>query len=198
MKLELPSFETVHGMKSFAIAPTAIIKGMAITCSFDIIDVEGATGDYFSDFNAKARTAVKHLYSDDNKYDFAFVHMKATDEASHDGSIERRLEMNELGDQMIKTALDLIKDEEQDCIIVVTGDHTTPVQIKDHTTECVPFLISSKKGYFDQYEEGEKGFFVRDKVKIFDEVTCSDGIFGRFTGHQIMPLIKNLRNKMGQ
>lgn len=96
---------------------------------------------------------------------------------------------------MIKTALDLIKDQEQDCIIVVTGDHTTPVQLKDHTPECVPFVISSKKAYFDQFGEGSS-FILRDKVKTFDEVSCSDGIFGRFTGHQIMPLIKNLRNQM--
>lgn len=182
-------------MKAFAICPTAIIKGMAKTLQFDILEVEGTTGDYFSNFNGKAEAAVKQLYNEKG-YEFAFVHMKATDEASHDGSIEKRLEMNKLGDEMIKTALDLIKDEEQDCLIVVTGDHTTPVQIKDHTTECVPFLISSKKAYFDQYGEEERGFFLRDQVKDFNEVSCSDGIFGRFTGHQIMPLIKNIRNKL--
>lgn len=110
-KVKLPSFEETHGMKAFAICPTAIIKGMAKTLQFDILEVEGTTGDYFSNFNGKAEAAVKQLYNEKG-YEFAFVHMKATDEASHDGSIEKRLEMNKLGDEMIKTALDLIKDEE--------------------------------------------------------------------------------------
>ena len=183
-------------MKAFAICPTAIIKGMAITLHFDILDVEGATGDYYSDFNAKARAAVKELYNSDKDYQFAFVHVKATDEASHDGLIDKRIEMNERSDEMIKTALDLMKDFEQDCIIVVTGDHTTPVQITDHTPECVPFVISSKKAYFQQFKEGQQKFLLKDKVNYFDEISCIDGILGRFTGHQIMPLIKNLRNNM--
>lgn len=88
-KLKLPSFQDTHGLKAFAVCPTAIIKGMAKTLQFDILDVKGATGDYHSDFNAKSIAAVAELYNPDKDYDFGFVHMKATDEASHDGLVEK-------------------------------------------------------------------------------------------------------------
>ena len=109
------------------IAPTAIIRGIGQTFGFDIIDVPNTTGYYNSDLNAKMETAVKAIKED--KYDFGFVHVKAVDDAGHDKNSQIKVEQLEKTDKAIKLLIDGLKDEGNEFIICVTGDHTTPVSM---------------------------------------------------------------------
>lgn len=81
-RFEAPSFEEMHGMKAFMIAPTAIIKGIGMHIDLDIFDVEGATGWYDSNYHNKFESAENLLRKEG--YDFGFVHIKAIDDAGHD------------------------------------------------------------------------------------------------------------------
>lgn len=77
-----PTFHEMHGLRSFMIAPTAIIKGVGMHLDFDIYDVEGATGFYDSNYFNKVNYAETLIKQDD--YDFGFVHIKGIDDAGHD------------------------------------------------------------------------------------------------------------------
>lgn len=86
---KVPSIEQIHNLKSFLIAPTCIIAGIGMTLGMDLLKVPGATGDYSSDFNAKAQSCIKNITS--NEYDFGFCHLKAVDEAGHDKDVTKKV-----------------------------------------------------------------------------------------------------------
>jgi len=119
------------------IAPTAIIRGIGETFQIDTFDVEGATGWYNSNYSNKVAKANELIRQ---KYDFGFVHFKAVDDAGHDKSVEKKVEMIEKVDKALGEFLELTKD--LSLIVCVTGDHTTPVMLGDHTYEAVPFLVA--------------------------------------------------------
>jgi len=76
-------------MKSFMIAPTCIIAGLGISLEMDLIMAPGATGDYHTNLNSKADTALKTFQT--RQYDFGFVHVKAVDDAGHDKNVEEKV-----------------------------------------------------------------------------------------------------------
>lgn len=71
------------------IAPTCIIAGIGKTVGMDLLEVPGATGDYYTDFDAKAKATLQNITSD--RYDFGFCHLKAVDDASHDQDVEKKV-----------------------------------------------------------------------------------------------------------
>ncbi|EIE76056.1 hypothetical protein RO3G_00760 [Rhizopus delemar RA 99-880] len=75
--------------KNPANSPTCIIAGIGMTLGMDLLKVPGATGDYSSDFNAKAQACIKNITS--NEYDFGFCHLKAVDEAGHDKDVNKKV-----------------------------------------------------------------------------------------------------------
>jgi 2,3-bisphosphoglycerate-independent phosphoglycerate mutase len=85
----VPTFEEIHGMKSFMIAPTCIIAGLGMSLGFELIHAPGATGDYHTNLISKAKTAVQTLET--GKYDFGFVHVKAVDDAGHDKDLQKKV-----------------------------------------------------------------------------------------------------------
>ena len=124
------------------IAPTAIIRGVGITFGIPLIEVEGTTGYYDSNLDGKATKAAALLR--DSDYEFGFVHVKATDDAGHDMSHKIKVEQFEKCDKMIEKFIEEVKDDQNNhYIICITGDHTTPTQIGDHTFEPVPITMSS-------------------------------------------------------
>ena len=85
---------------------------------------------------------------------------------------------------MIQTFIDEVKDDEtNEYIIVVTGDHTTPTQIGDHTYEPVPITMSYVSSILG------KKTILTDEVQSFDEIECQKGMLGRFPGIYTMPTI---------
>ena len=90
--MNVPSFKEVHGLTPFMIAPTAIIRGIGETFSIETFDVEGATGWYNSNYSNKVKKANELIRQD---FDFGFVHFKAVDDAGHDKSVSKKIEMLE-------------------------------------------------------------------------------------------------------
>lgn len=120
------------------IAPTAIINGLGFTLGLEVFKPEGTTGDYHSNFSMKGKFAVEKLEGD---YDFCFLHIKAVDDAGHDKSFEKKKIYLEKVDNMLGEIIENYKGKE-DVYICVTGDHTTPISVGDHTYEPVPVGIS--------------------------------------------------------
>lgn len=159
-------FEKRFGMRACCIAGAALYKGIARYVGMHVCLVKGATGTYETDFGAKARAALKCL----GEYDFIYLHVKAMDNAGHDGDVAKRVGMIRKIDKMIE----MIKDE--DAVIVVTGDHSTPPTKKEHSHEPVPVLISNVQA---RSYGGKK----------FCEVECRNGELGEITGDVLMRLI---------
>lgn len=176
---DLPRFQDLHGMKSFMIAPTCMIAGLGKMLEMDLISVPGATGDYRSDWNAKGLAAINAFKG--GRYDFGFLHVKAVDDAGHDGSESIKIKCLESIDNMIGNILQI---QEDPMVIVITGDHSTPVYMKDHSNEPVPFCIALING---------NAPIPSDPVAKFDEIEAARGSLGRFSGAQVMPLIKKFR-----
>jgi 2,3-diphosphopglycerate-independent phosphoglycerate mutase len=183
---EIPTFKELHQMKSFMIAPTCMISGLGAMLEMDLIHAPGATGDYNSNWISKGTTAMGLIQDRSKNYSFGFLHVKAVDDAGHDGSLDRKQGCLESIDQMIGNILSLCKIP---MIFVLTGDHSTPIWIKDHSNEPVPFCIS----FIDKDIP-----FLQDKVSKFDEISAAQGNLGRFTGTQVMPLIKTFRKRLAE
>ena len=192
--LNLMHFKDRFNMRPFMISPTAIIRGVGRTLGIPLIEVEGATGYYDSNLNGKAKAAAKAFKS--NQYDFGFVHVKAVDDAGHDKDHKIKVEQLEKSDRMIKTFIDEVKDDkDHDYIIIVTGDHTTPTQIGDHTFEPVPITMSAVSNILGR---NKKLANLKDDVKTFDEIACGQGLdalLGRFSAINIMTTAMKYRDK---
>eukprot|EP00742_Colponemidia_sp_Colp-10_P007098 GILJ01007621.1.p1 GENE.GILJ01007621.1~~GILJ01007621.1.p1 ORF type:complete len:464 (+),score=62.91 GILJ01007621.1:43-1392(+) len=209
-RIDVPTFLERHGLHAFMIAPTAIIAGLGLSVDMKLVKVKGATGDYHTDLLAKAQGAVTLLtggsVQDDNgnetagPFDFGFVHVKAVDDAGHDKNVQAKVAYLEKANAMVGSILKGLAEAEatgsDKYIAVVTGDHSTPVIYGDHSHEPVPFAIARvSEAYRFLSESGAVSpSCTADCVKTFDEVAARDGFLGRFTGAQIMNLIKSFRN----
>ena len=187
-RLTVKSFQETHGFNGFMIAPTAIINGLGQSIYMDIIKVPGATGDYDSDYYAKSDALIENIRKE--CYDFGFLHIKAVDDAGHDKSLKLKIEYYKRVDSMMSRLINGLKATNKEYIICLTGDHTTPIKSGDHTFEPVPFAISSLGGIL-----GKKGGLenLRDRVQKFDEISCAEGCLGRFSGAEVMGIVKRMR-----
>ncbi|ORX62394.1 archaeal type cofactor-independent phosphoglycerate mutase [Hesseltinella vesiculosa] len=189
--IDIPSIYELHGLRSFLIAPTCIIAGIGMTAGMDILSVPGATGDYHTDFSAKANATVRTLQLP--SYDFGFLHIKAVDETGHDRNPQLKVEYIEKVDKMVGDILQQLKDveanNEMEFTVVVTSDHSTPVVRGDHSCEPVPFCINRVRQCM-QADVSGCGLTSQG----FNEIDCALGSLGRFCGNQVMPLAKAYLN----
>mgnify|MGYP001059969092 CR=1 FL=1 len=165
-----------YGIRAAAVSVMPLIRGVCKAAGCDLLDVKGATGTYDTDAIAKAKTTVKALKT----HDFVFLHVKATDVASHDGKAEQKIRMIEKIDGMAGYILKKVGLDET--FIAVTADHTTSLVTREHEGDPVPVAIT--------------GPGIRtDDVKEFDERNCAKGGLGRIRGKDLMPIIINLMGK---
>ena len=150
------------------ISAVDLIKGIGHYAGLKIIEVPGATGLADTNYEGKAQAAIKALLTDD----FVFVHVEATDEAGHDGDLDLKLRaINYLDQRLIRPIYEAVKD--QDVCIAVLPDHPTPVEMRIHVNEPVPFLI---------WHKGIEA----DSVQLYDEVSCVSGSYGLLRLEQFM------------
>lgn len=150
---------------------------------------EGATGDYHTNLLIKSETAYDYLYK--KGYEFCFLHVKGYDEAGHDKLLDQRIEMTNKINEMVGDFMNRAKDEAEDCIVGITGDHSTPMYYGDHTFEPVPLTISTKDAFHCKSQ-----FFLRDSCKVFDEIEAAKGNLGRMIGQDLMPLFFKIRDRL--
>ncbi len=145
------------------ISAVDLIRGIGHYAGLRNIIVEGATGLADTNYEGKAQAAIEALKEGD---DFVYVHVEASDEAGHDGDLELKLKTIENLDQrLIKSIYDEVSKWDEPVCIAVLPDHPTPVEIRTHVKEPVPFLI-----YYPGIEP--------DSVEKYDEVSCVSGGYG--------------------
>ena len=170
-KPALSSFQEKYEKTGAMISAVDLLKGIGICAGLDSIDVEGATGNIDTNFIGKANAAIKAL--EDGK-DFVYVHVEAPDECGHRYEIENKVKAIELLDsQIVKPILEGIS--KFDYRVLVLPDHPTPLRLRTHTSEPVPFIIydstnevQSQANSYDEFEAEKSGVFVEDGYKLMD------------------------------
>ena len=144
------------------ISAVDLIRGIGHYAGLKIVEVEGATGLANTNYEGKAQAAIEALRQDD----FVFVHVEASDEAGHDGDLELKLKTIEYLDQRLIAPIyqEVSKWAEPVCIAILP-DHLTPVEMRIHVGQPVPFLI---------WHRGIDA----DEVQQYDEVSCVSGAYG--------------------
>ncbi|MDD3413282.1 MAG: cofactor-independent phosphoglycerate mutase [Lachnospiraceae bacterium] len=136
----LTSFEEKTGKKGVMISAVDLLKGIAVGADMKVIEVPGANGGLHTNYEGKAQAAVDALLKDD--FDFAYVHVEAPDEMGHQGSVERKVKAIENLDQrVIRLIREQLEKSGEDYRIVVLPDHPTPIRIRTHSAEPVPYLF---------------------------------------------------------
>ena len=135
-KPAMPKFEEMFGKKGAMISAVDLLFGIAACCGMEIVKVDGATGYLDTNYMGKAKAAVETLKGD---ADFVYMHVEATDEAGHLGSIEEKIKAIERLDEAIGYIL-----ENFDGCVMLMPDHPTPIAKKTHTHDAVPFVVMGK------------------------------------------------------
>ncbi len=157
-KPQLPSFKEKWGLNAAVISAVDLIKGIGLCAEMQSIDVDGATGNVHTNYTGKANAAIEAFK---NGVELVYIHVEGPDECGHRAEVENKVKAIELIDEKIlRPVWDYLKDSDEDYKIMILPDHPTPLHLRTHTIDPVPFLIYSSR-------KKEKG------VEIFDEQTAS-------------------------
>ncbi len=136
----LDSFEEKTGKKGMMVSAVDLLKGIAVGAGMGVSIVEGANGGLHTNYEGKTQAALKAILEDG--YDFVYIHIEAPDEMGHQGSTERKVTAIEYLDQKVLKPLTHKLDKEgTEYRLMVLPDHPTPVRIRTHTSDSVPYLL---------------------------------------------------------
>lgn len=144
----LTSFEEKNGVKGAMISAVDLLKGIAVGAGMDNITVEGANGGLDTNYAGKGRAAVRALTQDG--YDFVYVHVEAPDEMGHQGSAENKiLAVERIDRDIICPVTEAFDNMGLDYRMLILPDHPTPVRVRTHTADPVPYLLYDSTGKVD-------------------------------------------------
>jgi 2,3-bisphosphoglycerate-independent phosphoglycerate mutase len=166
----MPSFAERFGLTGGVISAVDLIKGIGISAGLRAIAVPGATGYLDTNYQGKAEYALKALEQDD----FVYLHVEAPDEASHNGDLQAKIAaIEDFDKKVVGTIVNGMKDR-GDYRIMVLPDHPTPLAIRTHADDPVPFVI------YDSTDKSTSG------AKGFDEQTAAKSGIVIEQGHTLM------------
>lgn len=168
-KPALTAFEEKFGKKGSVISAVDLIKGIGICAGMNSIDVEGATGNVDTNFAGKAQAAIDALLGGD---DFVYVHMEAPDECGHQCKPDLKVKSIELIDELVlKPMMEAMEKAGEDYCILLMPDHPTPLELRTHTSDPVPFVIYRSNAEVDsgaaRYTEAEA-----EKTGVYVDQGC--------------------------
>jgi 2,3-bisphosphoglycerate-independent phosphoglycerate mutase len=160
------------GIEGSVISAVHLLKGIGVLAGLDVTEVPGATGYFDTDYEAKARYALEDL----RKKDLVYVHVEAPDEAGHMGDLRLKIESIERFDErVVGTILEGMKAFKRYKVLVLP-DHPTPLSVRTHVADPVPFVIYSSEGpsrkncaeSFDEVSAGRCGVFVEKGFELIE------------------------------
>ena len=176
-KPSLPKFEDKWHLKTAIISAVDLIKGIGICAGCDVINVPGATGNYHTNYSGKAEAAIK-AFSD---HDLVYVHVEAPDECGHQGNPgEKTSSIEKIDELILGPVLGYLKDSGEKFRIMVLPDHPTPLELRTHSKEPVPFFIyDSEKSFsgpsaFTEKKASEFPLYIEDGSNLMGILTSED------------------------
>jgi len=146
----MPSFKKLYGVEGSVISAVDLVNGIGKLTGLNIVTVPGVTGYYDTNFKGKAEYALESL----KDRDFVYVHVEAPDEAGHNGDVRAKITAIENFDRkVVGTVWKEMKDK-KNVRIMVLPDHATPLSVRSHTDEPIPFAV-----YGNGIDQDEAGVF---------------------------------------
>lgn len=174
-KPALSSFEEKTGKKGAMISAVDLLKGIAVGASMQVIEVEGANGGLHTNYEGKAKAAIDALTKEGN--DFVYVHLEGPDEMGHQGSVERKVQAIEwLDEKIVKPIAEGLAEESEDFRMLILPDHPTPICIRTHSSEPVPYILydSTKEEVhnwsYNETDAEASGNYVSEGHKIIEKL----------------------------
>jgi 2,3-bisphosphoglycerate-independent phosphoglycerate mutase len=172
--LSIPTFREKYGLTGAVISAVDLVKGLGICAGLTSIDVPGATGYLDTNYEGKARAALDALHS----VDFVYLHVEAPDEAGHKGNIDEKIQAIEDFDRrVVKLVVEGLRDKYADYRVLVLPDHPTPIALKTHASDPVPFVLFSSKDLnrtalqsvgFNEKDAAASGLFIESGWELMD------------------------------
>jgi 2,3-bisphosphoglycerate-independent phosphoglycerate mutase len=161
-KPDMKTYRERFGITGAVISAVDLIKGLAVYAGLDVINVEGATGLYDTNFEGKADACLEAL----DTHDFVYLHVEAADEAGHERNVDLKIQcIEDLDSRLVRRVLEGVKVRNIDAVIAVLPDHPTPVELGSHVRDPVPVAI-----YHPDIPP--------DNVEIYDENSVKNGALG--------------------
>ncbi len=163
---EMPSFEEVYGLRGAMTSGVALPQGLAKIVGMDVLDIPGVTDGLDNDYAAQATGALNAL----DDHNLVAIHIEAPDEAAHAGSIDDKIEAIRRVDSEVIRRLRSWRGG--DLRLLVLPDHPTPIEVRTHTADPVPFMLwgpgfaSNGAKRFTESEAKSTGFFIEEGYKI--------------------------------
>ena len=190
------------GIEGYVISAVHLLKGIGIFAGLEVLEVPGATGYFDTNYDGKAQYALRGL----KEKDFVYVHVEAPDEAGHMGDLRLKIEAIEAFDEKIVGAILKGMNDFRRYKVLVLPDHPTPLSVRTHTADPVPYVIYSNEDgakhasmaeAFDEVSAGQSGIFIEKGFELIERFLnpsmCSlsegeGGISWRMQGQNIFLL----------
>lgn len=166
---KFPKLPELYNLKFGSLVEMPVEKGIALLTGMEIIEVPPPSKNYKQDYELRAKIVLENI----PRYDLLYIHLKGPDEPAHDGNAQLKKEIIQLIDEHFFGNL-LPEIDLNDVVIAVTGDHSTPCQLKAHSADPVPLLI---------YGKG------KDDTSCFGELECRKGEIGQLLGKEMLKLL---------
>lgn len=169
-KPALQNFTERYGVKGAMISAVDLLKGIGKLAGMEVIEVEGATGNYDTDFSGKAEAALVALK---NGADFVYIHMEAPDECGHHGDVEHKIySIEQIDEKVVKRVVEGLREFGEPFSVMVLPDHPTPIKTMTHCSDPVPYLIYRSNepvigaAKYDEAYAAASGKFVQSGVDL--------------------------------
>jgi 2,3-bisphosphoglycerate-independent phosphoglycerate mutase len=170
---KLPTYQDKYSLEGAIITAVDLIKGLGKCAGLEVVYVPGATGYYDTDYEAKALYAVKSLHDKD----LVYIHVEAPDEAGHEGDWDAKVQaLEDFDGRIVANLLNEASRSSEDFSFLVVPDHLTPIEVRTHVPDPVPFAL-----YCLEAEP--------DAGDSFSEKGVQGGSFSQLPGWQLMDLL---------
>lgn len=175
-KPKLESFYSVRKVKGAMISAVDLLKGIAKLTDMQVIEVEGATGNYDTNFNGKANACIEALK---NGIDFVYIHVEAPDECGHHGDMKNKIySIEQIDDKIVKPVVEYLENSGESFRVLICPDHPTPISIRTHCSDEVPYLLYDSQSEFigkkaNSYNEicaKQTGNYLNSGIELMDKL----------------------------
>lgn len=176
-KPALENFESKFGVKGGMISAVDLLKGIAKINGMRVLEVDGATGNYDTNFSGKATACIDGLKSG---LDLIYIHMEAPDECGHHGDAEHKIySIEQIDEKVVKPVIEYLKNSGEDFAVLICPDHPTPLSIMTHCSDPIPYVIyrsnreiDGKVLGYDEEQALRTGVFTENGFELMKKLIC--------------------------